>query len=295
MLIADYHVHSDFSSDGMATMEQMIEKAIRLGLKRLCFTDHMDYDYPQVSDYSFVFDMEKHQRKLVELKEIYRPRIELLSGVELGLQPQIKDRMDSLIKQYPLDFVIGSIHVVDRVDPYYPEFWESISEEEGIRRYFQAIIDNCKLFHDFHVCGHIDYIVRYIPTAITYKQELRADRSIPENRLRREEANAKIYSVYSYEKYADLLDEVLKTLLSLGKGIEVNTSGLRYGLTYAHPRTEVLKRYRELGGELITIGSDAHSPEYLFYDFPKTEELLKSLGYRYYANFVQGKPMMEKL
>ncbi len=295
MIFADYHVHSDFSSDGLASMEQMIEKAIRLGLKKLCFTDHMDYDYPQVSDYSFVFDIEEHQRKLLELKEIYRSKIELLSGVELGLQPQIKDRMDSLIKKYPLDFVIGSIHVVDRKDPYYPEFWTDITEEDGIRRYIQAIIDNAKLFGGFHVCGHIDYIVRYIPTAITYKQDLRADFSNPENELRRKEANEKVYSVYRYEKYADLLDEVLKTLLSQGKGIEVNTSGLRYGLKYTHPRTEVLKRYRELGGELITIGSDAHSPEYLCYDFPKVEELLKSLGYRYYATFVQGKPVMEKL
>ncbi len=295
MLIADYHVHSDFSSDGLATMEQMIEKAIHLGLKRLCFTDHMDYDYPQVSDYSFVFDMEERQRKLLKLKEIYHSKIELLSGVELGLQPQIKDRMESLVKQYPLDFVIGSIHVVDRKDPYFPEYWTDITEEEGIRRYFQAIIDNVKLYGGFHVCGHIDYVVRYIPTAIAYKHVLRADFSNPEIELRRKEAYEKVYSVYRYEKYADLLDEVLKTLLAQGKGIEVNTSGLRYGLKYTHPRTEVLKRYRELGGELITIGSDAHGPEHLGYDFPKVEELLKSLGYRYYATFVQGKPVMEKL
>ena len=276
-------------------MEQMIEKAIQLGLKKLCFTDHMDYDYPQVGNYSFVFDMEDYQRKLQELKEIYRSKIELLTGIELGLQPQITDRMKALIRNYPFDFVIGSTHVLDHIDPYYPEFWEGISEEEGIYRYFQAIIDNCKLFGDFHVCGHIDYIVRYIPTAVACKQDLRADITLPGIRFRKEDANAKIYSVYSYEKYAGLLEEVLRTLLSQGKGIEVNTSALRYGLRYAHPRIEVLKRYRELGGELITIGSDAHSPEQLCYDFPKVEELLKSLGYRYYATYVQGKPIMEKL
>lgn len=295
MIIADYHVHSDFSSDGLATMEQMIEKAIRLGLKKLCFTDHMDYDYPQVGNYSFVFDIEEYQKKLARLKEIYRPGIEILTGVELGLQPQVTDQMEALVKNNPFDFVIGSTHVVDRVDPYYPEFWEDISEEEGILRYFQAILENCRLFDGFQVCGHIDYIVRYIPTSVTYKQILRSEMITSQDRLQREEAYTKIYSLYSYDKYADLLDEILKTLLTQGKGIEVNTSGLRYGLKYAHPRTEILKRYRELGGELITIGSDAHSPEYLCYDFPKIEELLRSLGYRYYATFVGGKPIMEKL
>ncbi len=294
-MIADYHVHSDFSSDGQASMEQMVEKAIRLGLKRLCFTDHMDYDYPQMmSGYSFVFDIDEQQKKLREIKERYRSKIEILNGVELGLQPQIGEQMTSLLKHYSFDFVIGSTHVVDHIDPYYPEFWEHITEEEGIRRYFREIIDNCRLFPDFHVCGHIDYIVRYIPTAISYRQVLRAG-CTPENIHKWEEANDKIYSIYSYKKYADLLDELLKTLLSLGKGIEVNSSGLRYGLRYPHPRIEVLKRYRELGGDLITIGSDAHNPDQLAYDFPIVAELLRSLGYRYYACFDQGKPVMEKL
>ncbi len=295
MIIADYHVHSDFSSDGLATMEQMIERALGLGLTKLCFTDHMDYDYPQISNYSFVFDIEKYQSKLQELKDIYRSKIELLTGIELGLQPQVLAPMEALVKNYPFDFIIGSTHVVDHMDPYYPEFWENTSEEEGIQRYFQAILENCRLFPNFQVCGHIDYIVRYIPTSVTYKQILRSHIITPKDKLNREEAYTKIYSLYSYDKYADLLDEILKTLLSQGKGIEVNTSGLRYGLKYAHPRTEILKRYRELGGELITIGSDAHSPEHLCYDFPKIAELLRSLGYRYYATFIQGKPVMEKL
>ncbi len=295
MINADYHVHSDYSSDGTAPPEQMIKQAIRLGLKRICFTDHMDYDYPQVSDYSFVFGMEDYQEELRSLREQYSSQISILTGVELGLQPHITDRMNSLVQNCPLDFVIGSTHVVDRVDPYYPEYWEGISQEEGIRRYFQAILDNVRSFDGFHVCGHIDYIIRYTPTTMAHKSYLRADMSVPENKLRQAEAYAEIYSLYRYETYAELLDEVLQVLLSKGKGIEVNTSGLRHGLKYAHPRTEILKRYKELGGELITIGSDAHSPEYLGFGFRQTSELLKSLGYRYYAVFQQGKPVMELL
>jgi histidinol-phosphatase (PHP family) len=294
MIIADYHVHSDFSSDGKATMEQMIEQALRLGLKTLCFTDHMDYDYPLVSDYSFVFEIGEYRQRLEELKVKYRGRIELLTGVELGLQPHIKDRMDSLVKNCPFDFVIGSSHVVDHIDPYYPEYWQGASEAEGIQRYFQSIIDNCNVFDGFQVYGHLDYIVRYTPSMLAYKQLLRSDSSQPDHSSR-EDAYRNVCSLYTYQKYADILDEVLKTILAMGKGIEVNTSGLKYGLEFPHPRTEILKRYKELGGELITIGSDAHMPEHLCYDFSKAEELLKSLGFKYYAIFRQGKPYMEKL
>ncbi|HKL79573.1 MAG TPA: hypothetical protein VJ888_03970, partial [Mobilitalea sp.] len=108
-------------------------------------------------------------------------------------------------------------------------------------------------------------------------------------------ANQPTYMSYSYLQYADILDEVLKTILSFGKGIEVNTAGFKYGLGHPHPKVELLKRYRELGGELITIGSDAHTPEHLCYDFDRISDLLLNLGFRYYATFFQGAPIMHKL
>lgn len=253
-------------------MEQMIEQAIRLGLKKLCFTDHMDYDYPHANgDFNFEFDIQKYLIKLSEMKEKYHSELEILTGVELGLQPHLAERMTSLTTSCTFDFIIGSTHVVDRVDPYLPEYWEDKTEEQGIYRYFETIIENCKSYDGFHVYGHIDYVVRYTPS----------------KKLQ--------YREYSYDRYADVLEEALKTILSKGKGIEVNTAGFKYGLGHPHPKIEVLKRYKELGGEIITLGSDAHQPEHLAYDFERATELLKSLGYRYYATFVQGKPVMEKL
>jgi histidinol-phosphatase (PHP family) len=272
MIIADYHVHSDFSGDSQTPMEQMIEQAIRLGLKRLCFTDHMDYDYPHQGAICFEFNPEEYTVKLRRLKEQYANQIELLTGIELGLKPNIMNAISKLMKNYSFDFVIGSTHVVEEYDPYFPEFWTNRSKEYGMAAYFQSIIENCKLYKDyFHVYGHLDYIIRYVPTGDGKKAD------------------------YSYEDYKDLLDELLLTLLSNGKGIELNTAGLKYGLGYAHPKAEILKRYRELGGELITIGSDAHKTEHLCYDFQLVPELLKSLGYSYYATFVEGKPIYEKL
>jgi histidinol-phosphatase (PHP family) len=276
MILADYHVHSEFSSDSQAPMEQVIERALELGLSRLCFTDHMDYDYPPVSRHDFMFDPEAYVKKLASLREQYHKKIEILTGIELGLQPHLLERLNSLINKYPFDFIIGSSHVVDHYDPYFPEYWEDKTKEQGITRYFESIIENCKVFHAFHVYGHIDYIIRYVPK----KYIDPSGKSMPD---------------YSYLDFSDLLDEVLKTILSYGRGIEVNSAGLKYGLPYPHPKAEILKRYRELGGELITIGSDAHKPEHLCYDFSLLPEYLKSLGFRYYAVFKQGQPTYEKL
>ncbi len=277
MILADYHVHSDFSSDSQTPMEQMIEKAVELGLKRLCFTDHMDFDYPAVGDYNFEFDPDEYVNKLMKLKKQYETQLLLLTGIELGLQPHLAGRLNRLTSSYPFDFIIGSSHVVDRVDPYYPEYWDNKSKDQGIQRYFETIIENCKVFQGFHVYGHIDYIIRYVPDRLNdnYKLGKKAD--------------------YSYQDYTDLLDEVLKTMIASGKGIEINTAGLKYRLGFPHPKKEIIMRYKELGGELITIGSDAHRPEHLCYDFQLLPELLKHMGFQYYAVFEQGKPLYEKL
>lgn len=272
MITADYHVHSNFSSDSKTPMELMIERAIKLGLKKLCFTDHMDYDYPPTSDYTFVFEIEQYKEKIHELKEKYQSTIDILTGIELGLQPHLSEKLAELVKSQSFDFIIGSSHLVDRDDPYYPEHWHNKRFEDVVRRYFTSIIENCKAFHGFHVYGHLDYIIRYVPKTDSIKKV-----------------------TYSYADYSDVLDEVLHTIIYYGKGIEVNTSGYKYGLGVPHPNIEVIKRYKELGGEIITLGSDAHKPEHLCYEFHRAGELLKSIGYRYYATFVHGKPIYERL
>jgi histidinol-phosphatase (PHP family) len=271
MILADYHVHSDFSSDSTTPTEQMIEQGINLGLKKICITDHMDYDYPEKYGYTFVFDPDQYMEKLNKLKRLYETKIDVQIGIELGLQPPLAERHRDLINTYPFDFIIGSSHLVDHMDPYNSEYWEHQTPSQGIQRYFESIIENCKAYQGFHIYGHLDYIIRYVPN----QKEKHYD--------------------YSYRDYSDLLDEVLKTIISYGKGIEINTAGLKYGLGYPHPKKEVLQRYKELGGELITIGSDAHKPEHLCYDFELIPDFLKSLGFQYYATFAQGKPSFEKL
>ncbi|SFR95485.1 histidinol-phosphatase HisJ family protein [Anaeromicropila populeti] len=264
MMLADYHVHSDFSSDSRTPMHNMIEKAISMGLERICFTDHMDYDFPIQYKMLFEFDPEEYFRKITELSALY-PQINILKGIEIGMRPYLAKRFEELISTYSFDFVICSTHLVGDRDPYYKDFWENKTLHSGMKEYFQSILANIEVYHDFDVYGHLDYMIRYAPVK---------NKSIV------------------YSEYQDLLDEILKKLLSLGKGIEVNTSGFKYGLGHPNPHEEILTRYLELGGEILTIGSDGHCPEHLGYDFDKIVPLLKSLGFRYYTIFENRKPQM---
>ena len=100
---------------------------------------------------------------------------------------------------------------------------------------------------------------------------------------------------YSYLKYAELIDEILKNIIAKGKGLELNMAGLKYGLPYAHPHPDVLKRYRELGGEIITVGADGHCPEHIAWDFDKANGILRACGFTYYTEFKQRKPVFKQL
>ena len=274
MILADYHCHTSFSTDSKAKPEDMISQAASLGLKRLCITDHMDYLYPSKKEGEFSLDPTKYYARLFELKEMFKDKIELLFGIELGLRNEPKIRANvrnyytNLLKEYNFDFVIGSTHVLENMDPYLKEYWVNHSAKDGITAYFQSIIDNCNYYDGFQVYGHLDYIVRYIPDDI---------------------------KEYDYNDYKDLIDIALKSILSHGKGIECNASGLKYGLNTPHPKPEILKRYKELGGEILTIGSDAHKPEYIAHEFNKVRELLLSLGFRYYTIYKNKKPEFIRL
>lgn len=276
MIKGDYHVHSSFSSDSKAPMEQTIEMAISKGLEKICFTDHMDLHYPKASgEYDFIFDLEDYINKLDTLKFKYSDKIKIMTGIELGLQPYIKNELYNLSQSKSLDFVIGSTHVIDNIDPYYPDYWVDKTVTNVINRYYEIVLSNCiEMSECFDVYGHIDYIIRYIPKHM--KKNLR-------------------HHEFSYENFKDLVDEILKTIIYKGKGIEINTSGFKYGLERPHPEQAILNRYYELGGEIITVGSDAHISEHIAYDFTKAEAILKKIGFRYYTIFEDRKPTFVKL
>ena len=260
-MLWDTHLHSRFSGDSTADPAQIIKAARKLHLSGICFTDHMDLDYPEGSTL-FHLDTDAYMNTLPALAADCKD-LSVCVGIELGLQPQLADVHRQLLSAYPFDFVIGSSHTVHGRDPYFSAFYEGHPEEESYREYFSSILENLAVYDDFDVYGHIDYVVRYGP-----------------NRNR----------FYTYEKYADLLEEILRTLIDMGKGIELNTGGFRYGLGHPNPTEEILKRYRQLGGEIITIGSDAHAPDQMAYDFAKVPGLLRDAGFRYFTVFQNRTP-----
>ena len=270
-ILADYHLHSSFSGDSDAPMETMIRRGIELGLERMCFTEHMDPEFP-VSDISpagcYEVNTDSYLYDLLKYRAFYRDRIRILFGVELGLQPHLAPLQAAYAASRPFDFIIGSSHLCAGKDPYQPSFWEGRSEEEALREYFSSIIENLEHFSDFDIYGHLDYIVRYAP---------RKDRD------------------YSYEKYADLFEKILDLLLENGIGLEVNTGSVGYGLKELHPCTALLQRYRKKGGEIVTVGSDAHRPEDLCRFFDRAQEVLKSCGFRYYTVFEKRTPHFVRL
>lgn len=266
-MYCDFHLHSSFSSDSDTPMEAMIQKGIELGLPAMCFTEHMDLDFP-CGTLSFLTDMPSYQDTFRKMQDKYASEIPLYFGLELGLQPHLKEEIPALAASFDFDFLIGSTHVADRMDPYQKTYYEGRSEYEGYFRYFEVLLENLKTFSCFDTCGHIDYVVRYGPNR---NQD------------------------YSYKKYQDILDEILKVLVEKGIGLECNTAGFKYGLGHPNPTEDILIRYRELGGEILTLGSDGHEPEHLAYDFDRIGDLLKSCGYKYYTIFKKRKPEFLKL
>lgn len=268
---ADLHLHTSFSGDSTAPMEEMILKGIELGLDAMCFTEHMDHDYVYENpDEEGMFDLntDSYLYELIRCKEKYAGKIRLLFGVELGVQPQIRRKLAVYAKSYDFDFIIASSHLCNQRDPYYPAFYKGRSDEEAYREYFNSILDNLKAFENFDVYGHLDYVVRYGATKDEH---------------------------YHYEQYKDIFGSILEILIEKGKGLEVNTGAIGYHLKDLNPCKEILKRYKELGGELVTIGSDAHAPKDIARGFDRAAEVLTQCGFKYYAVFEKRMPEFHRI
>lgn len=270
MILADCHVHSEFSSDSQAPLFKIIEQAIAKEMQYFYLTDHHDIDFPieAANGLDFQLDTLRYLEALDRLRAEYSDRIEIRTGVELGLMSHITDKLTEYTHQFSFDFIIGSSHLVRGMDPYYPAYYEGRSQKEAYLEYFESIYENIRHFLDFDVYGHLDYVVRYGP-----------DKSMK----------------WNFSDYSDIFEAILKELIQHGKGIEINTAGLYKGLGYPHPHKDILNMYREMGGEIITIGSDAHSPEYLAYGFNQAEKLLLECGFEYYCLFKNRKPDFYKL
>ncbi len=273
----DTHLHSDFSMDSKASVTSQINRAVELGLSGICFTDHMDYGFPAdqcpgCEENPFQFDVDNYIRTLTDAKKQY-PDFEINIGVECGLQadPDILEANNKLCENPAFDQVIGSIHLIDKKDPYYPEFWSKNDPDSIIKKYFITTLDNLTVFSNFNILGHLDYAVRYSPSDYMYHPE----------------------------SFLEITDEIMNIIIKKGIALEVNTSGIyktkRTGDRNPNPHPVLIRRYYELGGRLISIGSDAHDPSVLACEFDYAAELLTDIGFTEYVTFKNRKPILHAL
>lgn len=253
----DYHMHTRFSGDSEADPREHVKQAIALGLDEICFTDHRDFEYPIDI---FELDVDTYYQTIMALKEEFKDQIIIKWGIEMGLDMNHQDKINKLINQYPFDFVIGSIHVINHTEFYYGEFFKGLPKEEAHRYFFEETLRCVQNFDCFNILGHLDYIMRYGP----YE-----DRMV------------------EHAKYQDIIDEIFKTLIAKGKGIEINTSGYALNGNCGFPNFDQVKRYYDLGGRIITIGTDSHTSDRVGQHVNDVKENLEQIGFDDVSTFTQ--------
>lgn len=258
----DYHTHSHYSFDGEQPAADMVAAASIRGIEEICFTDHVDFD---IVGRSHVPDFASRRIELEALGRRY-PSVAIRHGAEVSLgDDACAAAAWTAVRDEELDFIIGSVHVMDGVDVWADRYYEGQNKAEAYRRYLEAIARMLPTFPQFHVLGHYDFVAKYAPYP---------DRSV------------------TLEAAPDAFDEIFRFLIEHGKAIEINTASWQEDAPWG---TDILRRYRELGGEYVTVGSDTHGAERVGARIDEALELARAAGIRYVGTFQNGEPQMHKL
>lgn len=279
--LIDCHTHTQFSVDSDADINMMIERAIELGLKAYAVTDHCECNRWYSEDhyigedtyryFDFGRDFECSVSEVTKLKEKYSDKIELICGVEMGQALQDVEIAERIVSDKRLDFVIASMHQLPKTEDFafldYTKFTQS-EIRNLLERYFTEIHKMC-LWGKFDILGHLTYVLRYIEGAYGVKVDM--------------------------TPYDDIIEEIFKAVISKGNGIEINTSGLRqkYGDTF--PTYKYVKLYKELGGEILSLGSDTHFVEDVGKGIFEGSQIAKKAGFDFIAYYKNRKPEFIKL
>ena len=259
----DFHMHTRVSFDGKATGLQMALAARNAGLKEICFTDHLDYD-PLEQMGVLAFDTDQYN---AEYNGLEVPGLIIRRGMEFGMTAENREQFQKDLQRRPFDFVLGSIHFVDGLDVYFAPYWEGKTVFEAERRYLEATLDCVRIHDDFDVLAHLTYIAK------THCHP--APRPVP------------------FDVHGEIIDEILKTLASKGKGLEMNSSGVDRCSGFL-PTADYFRRFKEFGGEIVTIGSDAHNTDRVGQYSREACEMLKDI-FGYVCTFEERKPVFHKL
>ena len=257
MRLWDNHMHCAFSGDSNTPPEVMIAAAKEKQLAGITFTDHLDWDYKEDPGL-FDLDLATYQQQIRQLSQVFSEgSFTILCGLELGLQPNLVPKHQQLFNDYSFDYVIGSTHVVNGRDPYYPSFFDHRTSRQAYTEYYEAVYANLMAFDGFDALGHLDYIFRYGP-----------HNNDPQD---------------TYHGYSEIIDAILQAIIRKDIALEVNTGAFRCHMQEPNPGSIILKRYRELGGQLITIGADAHKPVHVGLGYDLLPNILRDCGFTEYV------------
>ena len=287
-MYADYHLHCEYSDDSNEPMENQIQEAITLGLDEMCFTDHVDYgikrdwDDPEgiiirhAIEHGKEVDLvlanvnyPKYFEALNMYQKKYASSISIKKGLEFGIQSITVDAYGKLYASYQddLDFILFSMHQVNNLEFWTQDFQKEKTQKQYNDEYYKEIYQTMQIFHHYSCLAHLDLLARY-----------------DEN------------GIYPFENEKDILAEILKYAIRDGKGIEINTSSWKYGLKDTQPSRAILKLYKDLGGKIITVGSDAHETKYLASHIKDAYAILKNeIGINEICTFDHMQPIFHKI
>lgn len=266
----DNHNHSQFSFDGhRTTVEASARGGIEAGLEGMCFTDHCDFFVPPMKAehenlVPETFDVAAQQEEIRRVAGLI-PGIRLFCGIELGLQKSCRGQIRDRLSGNSFDQVIASLHYLDDTDPFYGGYYRGKDWKYAYGHYLETLYEEMTWLGDFDIMGHFDYVSRY------------AD--YPQTSI-------------MYRDFPDIFDSMLEYLANEGKAIEINTKTYQdyNGRTPVLDR-DILLRFRELGGEFISLGSDSHDPSRPGTNFAFYAEFVRSLGFRYLTHFESRRPV----
>lgn len=264
----DSHTHSDNSHDGNDTISMMCEVVTTKNLSGFCVTDHCECDVPRLN---YPPRFQALQFEILKNQAAFRDQLTLLSGIELGQPIYAPQLAEQMLRDFKFDFVLGSLHN----NPGQPDFCTmdftqmTMEEIHGLlQTYFEKLLELARWPH-YDALSHLTYPLRYISGI----QKIPVDLS----------------------PYEELIREILMAVARQGKAIEINTSTLRQGLDVPMPSYEYIKLFRELGGQYVTIGSDAHWARDIGANLQDAMDLLQSVGFRYFTVFRRREPTQLKL
>lgn len=265
-MFADYHVHTNFSDDSTYKMEDCLNRAVELGLEEICFTEHTDYGVKGNAEQEMNCPTPEYFAEFKRCQKLFADKIKMKFGMEFGVQVGTVAEYEKLFAEYPFDFIILSCHQVDNLEFHLQDYQRGKTQQEYNEGYYNEIYGVMKIFDNWSILGHLDMIKRY---------DLQGE--------------------YPFEKVSDLIAEILKLAIKKDKGIEVNTSCYRYNLPDLTPSHDILKLYKDLGGEIITVGSDTHEKNHLAYKIKDTYTELMRIGFKNIYTFDKMKPIGHRL